>query len=146
MDGDGKTIVAVGVKQVLFFDVDGRALKSKPGIIGTMGKKQTFLSATYVHKDAFVGCASGEIYKFSNRRVVKVIQAHGINEPVNSLRFCHESGGVISGGRDGLVIVFDRSLKQVGGAIDMAEDLDGDGEADNGSVNVAITSAQLSNR
>jgi len=143
--GDGKECVAVGVRTVLFFDVDGRALKSKKGVIGRLGKNQTFLSVAYVGKNAFVGCASGEIYKFSEtHRVVKAIQAHGVNEPVNSLAFCRTSGGVISGGRDGLVIVFDRGLKQVGGAIDMAEDLDGDGEADNGSINVAVASARMS--
>ena len=36
---DAKTIVAVGVKTILYFELDGRALKSKPGIVGKLGKK-----------------------------------------------------------------------------------------------------------
>ena len=35
---DGKTICVVGIKTVLFFDIDGRALRAKPGIITSKGK------------------------------------------------------------------------------------------------------------
>jgi WD40 repeat protein len=97
---DGKTIVAVGVKQILFFTVDGRALRSKKGLIGSNsgGIRQAFCSCSYLNNDAYVGCASGEIYRFNNRRLVAVYQAHGVSEPVNSLERCKVSGGLISGG------------------------------------------------
>ena len=133
---DGKTIVAVGVKQILFFNVDGRALRSKKGLIGkkTGAKKQVFCSCAYLNNDAYVGCASGEIYKFHRRRVVSVYQAHGIAEPVNSLSRCDVSGGLISAGNDGVLIVWDRSMKMVGSAIDMAEDVGDERQGSEGTV------------
>ncbi|GMH68416.1 hypothetical protein TrRE_jg1209, partial [Triparma retinervis] len=97
---DGRTVVAVGAKQVLFFTVDGRALRSKKGLIGSQsgGVRQAFCSCAYLNNEAYVGCASGEIYRFRDRRLVAVFQAHGISEPVNTLERCKVSGGLISGG------------------------------------------------
>jgi WD40 repeat protein len=122
--GDSTTICAVGVKTIEFFVVDKRALKSKPGRITHIGKRQTFCSVAYVHNTAFVGCCSGEIYKFDSSRIcVQTFQAHGVNEPVNSLRYCEETGGLISGAKDGLSVTWDKQMKMVGTPVDMAEDV-----------------------
>jgi len=144
---DGKTIIAVGVKQVLFFTVEGRALRSKKGLIGknSGGKKQVFSSCAFLNNDAYVGCASGEIYKFHSRKVVAIYQAHGISEPVNSLSRCAASGGLISGGEDGLVLIWDKSMKMVGSPTDMAEDV---GEERVGTAGIttdcSVVSSQMS--
>ena len=121
--GDGHTVCAVGDKTLLFFEVDRRALKAKKGVLTRIAKRQTFTAVAYVQETAFVGTASGEVYKFLNRRCVQTYQAHGVNEPVNSLSFCAGTGGLVSGGRDGLCIVWDRQMKMVGAPVDMAEDV-----------------------
>lgn len=55
--------------------------------------------------------------------MVQTFQAHGVNEPVNSLFFNPETSGLISGGKDGLCVLWDKQMKMVGSNIDMAEDV-----------------------
>ena len=53
----------MGVKFVKFFMVEGRALVASSGLLGKMGKIQTFCSVAFVGEDAVVGTARGELYK-----------------------------------------------------------------------------------
>jgi hypothetical protein len=48
-------------------------LTTAPPLPG-LGKLQTFLCVTYVGTDAVVGCSSGELYRFSGRQLVQVVQ------------------------------------------------------------------------
>jgi hypothetical protein len=45
-----------------------------------------------------------------------------------------------AGGRDGLVLTFDSSLKPVGVQIDLSADADNDGVADCGTLNCSVVS------
>ncbi|GMH62047.1 hypothetical protein TrLO_g8072 [Triparma laevis f. longispina] len=120
---DSSSICVVGVKQVLFFAVDGRCLRSKPAALTSKGKRQAFTSVAYIGNDAYVGCASGEVYRFDpvEAKVAEVWQAHGFYEPVLSLSRNLASGGLISGAMDGVCCVWGKGMKMVGTAIDMAE-------------------------
>ena len=50
---------------------------------------------------------------------------------------------LVTGGKDGTVKTWTSNLKEVGSALDLSEDLDGDGKADNGSLNNAVISVQI---
>ena len=133
----GDEITLVGTKQVKFFDKvinTKRALESKIGRVGKIGKKQTFFCVTYLGKDVVVGCADGSLYRFSNGAVIQVVQAHAINEPVLCITFNTMDGVLVTGGKDCLIKSWDSTLTEVGASLDMSEDLDGDGKADCGSL------------
>lgn len=142
---NGSEVVLAGKNQVKFFvgvHTNKRALESKIGKIGKDGKRQSFFCAAYVKSDALVGCASGEIYRFRDGQCIAMVQAHGVKEPVLCLFYNRVDGTLLSGGKDCLIKTWDSSLKEVGAAIDLSEDLDGDGNPDNGSLNSAVVSVQ----
>jgi WD40 repeat protein len=119
ISSDGKRMVIVGVKFVKFLTIDGRALKGRSGVIGQKGKIQTFCSVVFVGTDVVVGTSSGELYRFVNRRLATVLQAHGTNDPVLALSLVPDTNQLVSGGREGLVITWDFDLKMVGSPVDM---------------------------
>eukprot|EP01039_Chlorochromonas_danica_P011314 gene11314-12624_t len=140
---NGTELALVGKNQVKFFinvHTNKRALDSKIGRIGKGGKRQAFYSVAYIKSDAVVGCASGEIYRFKDGQCIAMVQAHGVKEAVLCLFYNRLDGTLLSGGRDNLIKAWDSSLKEIGSAIDLSEDLDGDGVADNGSLNSAVIS------
>ena len=141
----GTEICVVGKKQVKFFRtaVGRQALQGHLGKIGKEGKKQTFFCVAYFNDDAVVGCASGELYRFRAGRCVQIVQAHGLNDPVLSIYFNAIESVLVTGGKDGTVKTWTSNLKEVGNALDLSEDLDGDGKADNGSLNNAVISVQI---
>lgn len=142
----GSELCVVGRQQVKFFrNVEGRrqALQGQLGKIGSAGRKQTFLCVQYCGEDAVVGCASGELYRFRAGRCVQIVQAHGVNDPVLSMAFNAPESVLVTGGKDGMVRTWTVTLQEVGAALDLSEDLDGDGKADNGSLNNAVISVQI---
>lgn len=145
----GDEICLVGTKQIKFFTSvtnTKRALEVQMGRIGKIGVKQTFFCVSYMHDDAIVGAADGCLYKFHNYICVQVVQAHTINEPILSIHVSHTQGILVTGGKDCLVKSWDNTLNEIGQSIDMSEDLDGDGRADCGTINGAITSVEISGR
>jgi len=140
----GTELVLVGKQQIKFCygtDTLKRAVETYMGEVGSMGKLQTFFCVTYFREDCIVGCASGELYRFRDTICIEVIQAHGIREPVLCL-FTNRDGTMISGGKDCLIKTWDYTLHPVGEPIDISEDVDGDGKADNGSLDCTIISLQ----
>ena len=142
---NGAELVMVGNLEVKFYlgvNTTKRAIESHPGKIGSKGKKQTFFCCTYMGEDAIVGCASGEIYRFHNAHCIGIVQAHSVRECVLSIFYNETDGTLVTGGKDCLVKFWDSTLKAVAEPIDISEDVDGDGRADNGSLNCAIMSLQ----
>jgi WD40 repeat protein/Ca2+-binding EF-hand superfamily protein len=142
----GTEMAIVGKETIIFFrgvHTKSRALDPVFGRIGHLGKKQTFFCVAYLDEDAIVSCASGELYRFKDHKCVEVVQAHGIKDPVLCMHFSMFDGCLVTGGKDGLIKTWDPTLKEVGVAVDIAEDLNGDGQADSGCFNTTITSVQL---
>jgi len=139
-------IVVVGTKLVKFFvkvQNTKRALEFHLGKIGHQGKKQTFFCVAYLAKnDVVVGCADGSLYRFKHHVCVQIVQAHSINEPILSIFFHPGDSLLITGGKDCNVKSWDVTLKEVGVAIDISEDLDGDGKPDCGAIDASVTSVQ----
>ena len=142
----GKEICIVGKAVVQFFkNVNSRqrAMTSVNAKIGKHGKKQTFFCVAYFNEDAIVGCANGEIYKFTANRCTHIVQAHGLGDPVLSIFFNEYESILVTGGKDGTVKTWTSELREVGSALDLSEDLDGDGRADNGCLDVSVTSVHI---
>lgn len=142
----GTEIALVGKETIVILkgvNTKSRALEPQSGKIGQIGKKQTFFCVAYCEDDAIVGCAGGELYRFRGGRCIEVIQAHGPKDPVLCIHYSAIDGCLVTGGKDGLVKTWDPTLKEIGQPLDLAEDLDGDGQADNGSLNTTVTSVQL---
>lgn len=139
----GTELALVGRQQVKFctgVHSAKRAVDSHMGKIGSKGKRQTFLCVTYFKDDCIVGCASGEIYRFRDGQCIDIVQAHGLREPVLCMFSNELDGTLITGGKDCLIKTWDSTLMAVGESIDISEDVDGDGRADNGSLDCAVVS------
>lgn len=142
----GAEIALVGKETIVFLkgvSTSSRALEPHSGKIGHIGKKQTFFCVAYCDEDAIVGCAGGELYRFRGGRCIEVVQAHGLKDPILCINYSPIDGSLVTGGKDGLVKTWDASLKEIGQPLDLTEDLDADGLADNGSLNTCVTSVHL---
>lgn len=81
---------------------------------------QAFTSVAFLGEDAVVGTSGGQLYRFQDRSLIQVVQAHGLNEPVLSLvGMGAERRQVMSGGRDGLIGTWDAQLKPLGSPLDL---------------------------
>ena len=143
---NGAEVVIVGKKEIKFFEgANGnkRALDSYPAKIGKSGRKQTFFCVTYFNDDVVVGCASGELYRFKAGQCIQIVQAHSMNEPILSISYNPKDGVLVTGAKDSLVKTWDSTLREVGASLDLSEDLDGDGQADNGSSDSAVISVHM---
>lgn len=112
-----KQFVICGQKFVEFWAVESSALSSKKGLLGQKGTQQPFVVAECIAKGnngpsvAVVGTTDGKLYLFSRREMTAAVSAH--KGAVTALFY---SGGVLlSGGKDGQIILWDDNLKQVGG-------------------------------
>ena len=142
----GSELAIVGKGTIIFFkgvNTKSRALVPVQVHIGRLGKIQTFFCVAYHEEVAIVGCAGGELYRFVQGECTEVVQAHGLKDPVLCIHYSALDGCFVTGGKDGLVKTWDPTLKEIGQPLDLAEDLDGDGNADNGTLDKSITSVQL---
>ena len=67
-----------------------------------------------------------------------------VNEPVMCIYFDSIRATLLTGSKDCLIKTWDSTLIEVGIAIDMSEDVNGDGQADSGSLDCCVTSVQQS--
>merc|ERR1711871_480849 len=113
-------IIIVGVKHAKFFSLNGRRLKGKKGIFGKKGKIQPILCVASLGTNVVTGQADGTLYLWQGRNCqMKTEKAKRHNGkilghagPVTSI-WTMAREGVVSGGRDGVVIVWDRTLTQL---------------------------------
>lgn len=140
---NGSEMCVVGKKTVKFFlniNSNKRSIDQRNGKISHLGKKQTFFCVAYIRDNAIVGCASGELYRFVNFKCVQVVTAHGIKDPILSMYYNFIDGILVTGGKDGYIKTWATNLKEIGASVDLSEDLDGDGRADNGGIDNAAIS------
>jgi len=101
----------VGAKHCRFWTVSpGGKLGGKNGAFGKKFKQQTLL-VTASHRGGYIsGCYDGHIYTWMGGSCVNAIKAH--DGPTYALCSCEN--GVVSGGKDGVVKLYDISLKEQG--------------------------------
>merc|ERR1711988_1324273 len=99
----------VGAKHCKFWSVSpGGKLAGKNGAFGKKFKQQTLL-VTAAHRGGYLsGCYDGKIYTWIGGSCVNQIKAH--DGPTYAIYSCEH--GVVSGGKDGAVILYDISLKE----------------------------------
>ena len=102
--------VQVGVSHIRFHQLQGSNVKTTRGVLGKKGLVQPFLSVEYLGDTAMVGTTDGHIYQFLGTNLKTAIKAH--TGPVHALYVC--SGGLVSGGKDGLVKVWTAAMDIVG--------------------------------
>lgn len=116
---DGQEVVVCGLKSIYFLSTHGRILNKTSAFIGNLGCIQTFPCACYLGQKVIIGTAGGQIYQFVGRKLEKVIQAHALHEAVTC--FYSTSTRLFSGGKDGVIRIWDSNLKPVGVPIDLGE-------------------------
>lgn len=99
-------LVTLGANNISFWTLAGGSLKSRNGVLGTIGKQQTFLDAAFTPEFTFVACESGELYAFEGNQLRKAIDAH--NNATFAVTSDPKTDRLITGGRDGFVNVWDR--------------------------------------
>jgi microtubule-associated protein-like 6 len=114
-------IIIVGVKHAKFFTLKQRRLKGKGGIFGKKGKLQPILCVASLGTNVVTGQADGTLYLWQGRNCQMKTEQKKSNQdggpkghrgPVTSI-WTMAREGVISGGRDGIVIVWDRTLTEL---------------------------------
>ena len=84
-------------------------LSSKKGLFGKKAKNKVCVSACYLGPDLVTGQADGSMYLWKGRNASVVKKNHA--KAVQSIRPCKD--GIVSGGKDGKVIVWSESLAVV---------------------------------
>ena len=114
-------IIIVGVKHAKFFELNQRRLKGKKGIFGKKGKIQAILTVASLGTNVVTGQADGTLYLWQGRNCQMKTEQRKASHPdgpkghvgpVTSI-WTMAREGVISGGRDGVVIVWDRTLTEL---------------------------------
>jgi len=97
-----------GKREVKFWscDVVKGEISSKKGLFGKKAGSTTCVSCCYLGPDCVTGQVDGSLYLWKGRNVSVVRREHG--KCVNTLG--KWGGGLVSGGKDGLVILWSESL------------------------------------
>ncbi|TYZ57872.1 hypothetical protein PybrP1_010272 [[Pythium] brassicae (nom. inval.)] len=117
--------VVCGQKSIEFWTLadGGKALRSKKALVGKKGTLQPFLVAEYVSRGSsaaaavVVGTNDGHLYLFRGSDLASVVKAH--TAAVNALHW--SAGLLVSGSKDGTLLMWDDTLKQAGGSIVLAD-------------------------
>lgn len=118
--GSSSELVVVGSKVIKFVTIAGKGLKKRRGILGSKkgGKIQPFLCLAFSGTSPVIGCLDGSLYLFSGYQLSRVVHAHV--GPVTALYSAPE--GLVSGGKDGMVLWWNTSLKPIGSGMDLSQD------------------------
>ncbi|RLN56147.1 hypothetical protein BBJ29_007949 [Phytophthora kernoviae] len=108
-------VVTVGVKSAAFWRLAaGQTLVKKDALVGRKGRQggtpPSFLSVVCCGKDAIAGTVSGDLYRFKGVELIRIVPAHsrGVAALYSSTA---ASGGIASGGQDGLVKLWSADLE-----------------------------------
>eukprot|EP00941_MAST-03F_sp_MAST-3F-sp1_P000793 g793.t1 len=107
-EGSEYFLVTAGMQSLKFWKRKGRNLMFERAIIGRKGIWQAFLCLGSIGKDVVVGTQDGHLYRFRGRKLLIAIKAH--TGPVYTLHSVKKKG-IASGGRDGVVKLWNLSLE-----------------------------------
>uniref|UniRef100_A0A7S2V7Z0 Anaphase-promoting complex subunit 4 WD40 domain-containing protein n=2 Tax=Fibrocapsa japonica TaxID=94617 RepID=A0A7S2V7Z0_9STRA len=103
-------LVTGGIKHIKFWKINSRNLSSKKGLFGKVGKIQPITNATVVEGKVVTGTSSGDLYVWEGHQCASKVAAH--SGPV-SCASSTSRGGLITGGKDGKIILWDNELSQL---------------------------------
>eukprot|EP01042_Synura_sphagnicola_P001496 gene1496-1726_t len=102
----GDSIVQGGKEVIRFWELDGLNIRFQDSLFSGRAKLQAFLCLGWIGNNAVVGTADGNLYRFVGRQLDGMVQAHSGN--INCISASSE--GVCTGGSDGYVKVWNRTL------------------------------------
>ena len=107
---DGKSLVGLSKSEVYFIDhaLGTPGIKKGTGWSAKTCEKQVTLAVGVTSAETLVGAQSGKILRFKGNAITGVLDAH--TGSVNAIFTRKKDKGIISGGNDGLVIVWDEAL------------------------------------
>lgn len=100
--------VTAGMSTLKFWKRAGRNLTFERAILGRKGLWQSFLCLSLLGNDIVVGTQDGHIYRFRGKKLMIAIKAHA--GPIYTF-FRVPKKGLVSGGRDGIVKIWNLSLE-----------------------------------
>ena len=108
--GSTTEFVTCGIKHVKFWSVQGLNVSGKKGIMGKLGKLQAYPCCAFINSSLVVGTADGNLYKFVDRVLKKVVKAH--QKAINTF-YVTQDNQLLSAGRDGKVQFWDTSMNNI---------------------------------
>ncbi|EGR31702.1 hypothetical protein IMG5_103460 [Ichthyophthirius multifiliis] len=117
-DKTGKGIIAACLNEVLFMQIEGQQLKIVKGVWSQQNSPQASLCISFIETSVITGMFKGQLLVWKNSKLSAQHPAH--SGPVMSMYTRDQNSGIITGGKDGIVIVWDNSLKKLN-RIDLKE-------------------------
>ena len=108
---DESELIGTCVKEVRFYTFLKGALKGRTGTGWGKTKQQSVLCSTFIGKTLVTGTFSGQLLLWKGRSISKRLEAH--SKACNAIWNRSAEKGFITGGNDGLVIVWNGSFEQV---------------------------------
>lgn len=103
-------VVAPGIREVNFYTFAGGLIKGKKGTGWGSNKQQTILCAAFVETTLVTGSFGGQLFLWKGNTLSGTLAAH--KGCVNSIYARGKGKGAITGGNDGLIILWDASMKK----------------------------------
>lgn len=103
-----KGLIAAGLKEVLFLNFEGGVLKMLKGSWENY-PLQAVLCISFIETNVVTGMFKGELFVWKGNRPYNSVKAH--NGPVNAICSRKSAKGLITGGNDGVVIIWEANLK-----------------------------------
>eukprot|EP00742_Colponemidia_sp_Colp-10_P006323 GILJ01006777.1.p1 GENE.GILJ01006777.1~~GILJ01006777.1.p1 ORF type:complete len:2262 (-),score=409.36 GILJ01006777.1:195-6980(-) len=109
--------VTAGIKHIKFWTVNGRSVTGKQGTYGKNNRDQRLGCVAICGGDAVTGVATGDVYKWAGTTVSNVVKVS--TKPVDAL--WSDGTKIITGARDGKVIIWNNDLSQKIATVDMTQ-------------------------
>lgn len=108
---DEKELVGTCVKEVRFYDFSKGTVKGKTGTGWGKTPQQSVLCSAFIGSTLVTGTFSGQLLLWKGKSITKRVEAH--KEACNAIWTRTAETGFITGGNDGLVIIWNGSFEQV---------------------------------
>ena len=107
-DPNDKSLIAGCLKEILFINYEGGVLKVVKGSWDNY-LQQAVLCISFIESNIVTGMFKGELFVWKGNRPYNAVKAH--NGPVNAICMRKSAKGIITGGNDGVVIIWENNLK-----------------------------------
>lgn len=108
---DEKELIGTCVKEVRFYEFSKGTVKGKTGTGWGKTPQQSVLCAAFIGSTLVTGTFSGQLLLWKGKSISKRVEAH--KEACNAIWTRTAETGFITGGNDGLVIIWNGSFEQV---------------------------------
>ncbi|EAR94225.2 HELP domain protein (macronuclear) [Tetrahymena thermophila SB210] len=119
-DKQGKTVIVASINDILFVTFDNNLIKVAKGVWSQSNPPQACLCIGFSEVGIVTGMFKGQLYLWKSSKFHQALPAH--NGPVSCIHSREgDKKGIITGGRDGFIIIWDSLLKSYINKIDTKE-------------------------